>query len=296
MQGLMLSERYYFAHGKPALEAAFPALLPRLAVGLVGEGSECFGFDDEQSRDHDFGPGFCLWLTKEDDIAYGAELRALYAALPGEFLGVPPRTEGALSAGRVGVLELSAFYRRLLGVSDAPEDERLWMQLEESMLATATNGRVFADPLGEFSAIRERLRYYPERVRRRKIARQLGRMSQAGQYNLARCLRRGDYAAAYLCTAECVKAAVSLVYLLNRRYMPFYKWAMRGLRELPLLPDVAPLLAQLMQAGYDDHTRPHLIEEMSDAIRAELYRQALSRVQDPFLIEHVAPMLRSLEV
>ena len=58
MRGLELSRLYYEQTGRPALEDRFPELLPQMAFGLAGEGSECFGFDDEFSRDHDWGPGF----------------------------------------------------------------------------------------------------------------------------------------------------------------------------------------------------------------------------------------------
>ncbi len=75
MQGLELAKRYYEEVGRPMLERDFPELLPRLAAGLVGEGSECLGFDDAISQDHDFGAGFCLWFSAEDYNQYGNALR-----------------------------------------------------------------------------------------------------------------------------------------------------------------------------------------------------------------------------
>ena len=65
MKGLELSERYYNAYGRQMLETQFPQIIDQTAAGLVGQGSECFGFDDEISMDHDYGPSFCIWLPRE---------------------------------------------------------------------------------------------------------------------------------------------------------------------------------------------------------------------------------------
>ena len=67
MKGLELSERFYRDHGEPMLRE-FPELLPLISAGLVGGGSECLGFDDELSRDHDFEAGFCIFIPDEDRI------------------------------------------------------------------------------------------------------------------------------------------------------------------------------------------------------------------------------------
>ncbi len=56
MTGLELSRAYFEEYGMPMLEEQFPDLLPFLAAGLFGSGSECFGYDDEVSQDHDFEP------------------------------------------------------------------------------------------------------------------------------------------------------------------------------------------------------------------------------------------------
>ena len=74
MTGMELAKAYYETYGKRMLAEEFPKYADRVAVGLAGEGSECFGFDDAISRDHDFGPSFCLWLTKEDYQVIGEEM------------------------------------------------------------------------------------------------------------------------------------------------------------------------------------------------------------------------------
>ena len=66
MKGLEIAEKYYAECGLNMLKTEFPDLLPFLCVGLVGSGSECYGFDDEISTDHDFEPGFCIFIPGED--------------------------------------------------------------------------------------------------------------------------------------------------------------------------------------------------------------------------------------
>ena len=68
MKGLELAEKYYKEYGEPMLKEQFPDVLSQIAVGLIGSGSECFGYDDEISEDHDFEPGFCIFLPGEDVV------------------------------------------------------------------------------------------------------------------------------------------------------------------------------------------------------------------------------------
>lgn len=276
MLGLELSERYWNQVARPALAAACPEASRRWAVGLVGEGSDCFGFDDEISRDHDWGPGFCMWLTSEDYARWGSALQDAYDRLPRRFEGFE-RVELPEGAGRVGVFEIGLFYRHFIGLEEPPRTVGQWMALDDEALATCTDGRVFEDGAGVFTAFRqELLRFYPRDIRLKKLAARCALASQAGQYNYPRCIKRGDAAAAFAALFRFIDNAQAAMFLLARRYRPYYKWANRVMADLP---DPAPQLADLVtrMASEDPLAQGGRIEEASALIIGALRASGLSR-------------------
>ncbi|GAA2530267.1 DUF4037 domain-containing protein [Rarobacter incanus] len=263
LTGLQLSRAFWEELGLPLMRDRFPSHIDRMAVGLVGHGSECYGFDDRLSRDHDFGPGFCMWLTRDDYRRIGAEVQHAYDELPKQFRGFGPRvrTPRASEGGagkRVGVFSIDAFFEQITGYPQAPAADKphQWLLLEESTLAAATNGEVFRDPLGEFTAIRMGFKRMPEDVWLALISRRLGMISQAGQYNVPRMLDRGQAEGAWLAVSEFVQATASLVFLLNRPaargYLPYYKWQFAALRRL---------------ASQKVSRLPHIVDELSTIVR-----------------------------
>jgi hypothetical protein len=149
-----------------------------------------------------------------------------------------------------------------------------WFAVPEYSLAEAVNGAVFADNYGEITRIREKLRYFPEDVRLKKLAGNLLLMGQAGQYNFKRCLARGESAAAQLAVFEFAKSALNAAFLLNKTYMPYYKWSFRALRALPRLSELSAPLEYLISSGNAsaDEVASKLaaIERISLSVIAEL--------------------------
>lgn len=275
MQGLELARRYFESYGLPLLENEFAAQKDQIAAGLVGRGSECFGYDDAQSKDHDFEAGFCFWLTDEAEQAFGFPLMRAYNRLPKSFLGVKMQAHSYYGNSRVGVFRISDFYRELIGLPRAPETAEEWLYTPEYALANATNGAVFYDGAGAFSAIRKTLLdFYPEDVRRKKIAACLCLMAQSGQYNFTRCLAHGEPGAALLARNEFVTAALHLLFLLEKRYMPFYKWQFRAARDLPGAKDLPDRLASLLSAPANEKTA----EEIEQIAAALLDRLAAAEI------------------
>ncbi len=231
---------FYEQFGVPMIKAKFPDYKDRIAVGLVGEGSECFGFDDEISKDHDFSVGFCMWLRDGDYEKIGEALQKEYDALIQRLEG-----PGSLSPNvdrRHGVFKIREFYSGILHVPvdiinnfmGNRKDDGLtvpqWMAIGEMHLAAAVNGEVFYDPEGQFTKIRNKiLEYYPEEVWKMRLADRLHEFSQSGQYNYSRMMARGDYVTAKVCLGKAIDSGMELLYLLNRTYAPYYKWRRKGL-------------------------------------------------------------------
>ena len=269
--GIDLCRRYYEEYGRPMIAGKFQAYESRIAVGLVGKGSDCFGFDDVLSQDHDFGPRFVMWVTKKVYDEIGEELQEAYDKLPSQFLGID-RIETFHGKDRSGVMIIEEFYKSLLGfdlvgmLAHNNEDTasgkenldtiKCWLSVQEYALAAAVNGEVFRDDEGIFTQYRNLLSaYYPKAVWYRKAAQTCALFSQSGQYNLPRMRRRGQLVAAELAKAECAKQAMKLYYLLNRKYAPHDKWLYRG------MPENAQMT--LGEEGMENADVPKLVEKLS---------------------------------
>lgn len=302
MKGLELS-RHYFEYGRDLIMNAVPGeVAERMAAGLVGEGSQCFGFDDEISQDHDFAPGFCIWLTEDDYLKYGNVLQKVYDTLPAQFMGYS--RNNITARDRLGVFPVKSFYEKFLGSSVPPESNMDWLLVSEANLAACTNGEVFYDPSGCFSEIRlHLLNFYPEDVLRKKIAARAAVMSQSGQYNLLRTIRRHDIVASGLAAARFTDAALSMLYLLNRRYMPFYKWAYHGSKSLQKLQNCLALLPALSDitvlAASGDWNSAYnaafnTTEMICSDVARELKMQGFSSSESTFLQDHLPDIMSGI--
>ena len=231
---MLNNRRFYDEQVAPMIRDRFPAFEGRIAVGIAGEGSDCFGYDDVISRDHDFGTGVCLWLTDEDMERFGEELSEAYNDLVRE-------KERSFYTERLderrGVMSIHDFYSNILRIDcntkDCTMTDDQWLRLDHSCLATAVNGEVFRDDPGVFTAFRKLLLgYYPDSIWRIRIAEKMHEYSANLQVNYQRCMTRGDIVAAETCRIQGMTAAMELYFLLKRKYMPFYKWSYRALTDL----------------------------------------------------------------
>ncbi len=299
MPGIDISREYFLQYGRPMLEDEFSDVIDRIAVGLAGEGSECFGFDDEISRDHDFDQGFCLWITEADEEKFGFRLERAYSKLPKEFMGLHRSVLSPVGGNRHGVITIEKFYTRFLGAPNAPDTIERWLYTPSFSLAAASNGEVFMDNLGEFSAIRNELKNgYPEDIRRKKLAAHTLFMAQSGQYNYSRCISRNECGAAQLAIFEFVKHAISAIYLLNNAYEPFYKWAYRGLNNLSILGNISDALqglTELDNSPQNAKTKQEVIEDISRLFIEEFENQGLTKVKSNDLERHAYSILDGIK-
>ena len=306
------SRRFYINQVASMIRKEFPRYEDRIAVGLSGEGSDCFGYDDGISRDHDFGTGVCLWLTDEDMALFGKALDQAYNDLidrqPGNNLTLRLRE-------RRGVMTIHDFYSKILGtdldVKTLSLSDEEWRNLDHSCLATATNGEVFRDDLGAFSAYRNMLlSYYPDRIWKIRIVNELHKFSSALQVNYARCMSRDDRVAAGLCRLHGMESAMQLFFLLKRQYPPYYKWTFRRLFELDEEGRISKWIRDLSETNGDPEVwagktySPKylnlsdpvvlLSERIAEEIVKMLQNHGLIQNNDPYLEKHVDTILHSV--
>lgn len=289
MQGIEKSYRFYNDFLKGMLEEKFPEYVSLIAVGLVGHGSECFGYDDDLSEDHDFSPECNIWVSEETYRKTGFNLERAYDALLKE-CGIKPKQKSLQGNIIRGVKTVGDFYRFYTGRPGAPEEWRDWLYTPSFYFAEATNGKVFTDPEGLFTSVREKiLNGMPEDVRLKKISSKAFLAAQSGQYNFLRSYKHGEIGAAMISLNRFVENTAELIFLLNGKHMPYYKWMFRAMDDLTLLKEMKEPLEFLLSYENDENgiqVKADVVEDICHSIIREFRAQNISDSMDDYLEGH----------
>ena len=246
MKGLDLSRRYFEELGLSALRNHFPEYLDRAACGLIGPGSDVFGYDDEISRDHNWGPRFWIVLSSEDYAEVGERMeKTLFSEVPPEFEGHQIREFPPGKGERhVRVWDVRELCESVLGYAEVPQSDVEWLGIAEHRLFELQAGEVWHDPQRLLIGLREQTSYFPEMVWRKRMAFFWEALFFAD--NFVRCAVRGERVGEQMYLGWALFCLMRLTFMLNRRYAPYRKWLHRAFRELPRLVDeLDPLLARM---------------------------------------------------
>ncbi len=258
--GLQLSELFYKEAVLPILEASFPHLAH--GAGLIGEGSEVLGFDDERSMDHDWGPRCQIFLSPDDHKKLASQItEVLGKELPRDFRGFPTRfsvyedtgaklldrSESGPVTHRVEIESIPEFFGGYLALDvDKAMSVYDWLTTPEELLLIVTSGKVFSDPLGGLQQIRQKYSYYPEEVWLYLLASQWRIISQEEAF-IGRTAAAGDDLGSRILTAKMAGYLMKLAFLMEKKYAPYSKWFGKAFSQL----EAAKLLASPLKSALD---------------------------------------------
>jgi hypothetical protein len=242
---------------------------------------------------------FFLWTTQADRES----IPALAEWKRSLFESDPPAYQRARSeyGATISVMTAGDFYKSLIGYPEGPGTIMEWRRVPEENLAMAVNGDVFIDNDGGFTTVRgSLLGHFPADIRKKKLAAACMALAQTGQYNFARCYKRRDWVTLRTVLCRFTDAVLSAVFLLNKVYKPYYKWAYRKMSELPLLgKDFAPLLVEIARLPVVDddqfETVSDRIGRICAAIAEELRRQGMTQTDDWFLTTQAEEIRATIE-
>lgn len=276
-KGIQICEKYFNNFGLPVLKRNFKEYLNNISCGLFGEGSECLGFDDGLSTDHDFGPSFVI-ITKDLPEEVVNKLKEAYRNLPKTFMGYT-REETAEAIGRVGVIPIEQYLIKSTGFDHIPKGEE-WFGTRDEDLLLATNGKVFFDPSGFLWEIRKTIQgQQPEYVFFAKLSFQMELMAKHGQYAYPRALSREEYTTALIAKAEFLKAAMRAIHLLKRRYAPYEKWLRKSLDTIKGFEKEKALIDEITHNARQQDN----IEKLCSLLAERLRRFGLIKTTENYL-------------
>jgi len=260
--GLELNRRFYHEVVSPLLDTSFPGL--SYAAALIGQGSEVSGFDTEMSMDHDWGPRLFLFLQVEDSDKGDAiadllsyQLPTVFASFPVSFpivvnepkmLAMKRPVSGSIHH-RVIPITLRNFVRIQSGY-DISQPLRVtdWLTIPSHVLGELTAGAVYHDGIGELTAFRRHIAWYPHDIWLYLLASGWQRIGQE-EHLMPRAGFVGDELGSALLGSRLVRDAMNLCFLMEKRYAPYPKWFGTAFKQLKCAEQLWPILWQVQMSS-----------------------------------------------
>jgi hypothetical protein len=258
--GLQLSELFYKEIVEPILHTKFPGL--EYAAARLGYGSEVLGFDDEMSRDHDWGSRLTLYLA--DDVLETEKPKIdveLRNNLPHLFHGYPTNwslphedqtwalietVEGPVNH-RVEITSIRRFLLEYIGFDIVGElTPADWLTFPQQKLLGITAGKVFHDGV-ELKAVREYFSWYPQDVWLYLLASAWQRIGQE-EHLMGRAGEAGSELGSTLIASRLVRDIMRLCFLIEKKYAPFPKWFSMAFAKLKCSQEFSPIFDNVFQS------------------------------------------------
>jgi len=139
-----------------------------------------------------------------------------------------------------------------------------------------TAGRVYFDNLGELTALREQLAWYPHDIWLYLQASVWDRIGQE-EHLMPRAGYVGDELGSALIGSRLVRDIISLCFLQEKQYAPYPKWFGTAFQRLGCAAEMLPLLWQAQQA----HSWPERENALSAAYELLARQQNALRLSEP---------------
>jgi|GEM_PF-859473 len=287
MKGLELSRAFFEKAGRPIIEKVSPGILNSITAGLIGEGSDVYGFDDEISTDHNWGPRFQIFLFEQNPDLQESIEKALSNYLQKKFedkeIKQWPPGEGYKP---FEVWFWPDFTEKLVGLRRRPIDPVSYARVTESQFFSLLSGTIFWDPNDDLKRAQAQWDHMPQEVWHWKL--HWACMNLYRRDDILRAFIHKETEMSKILLCRYAEWATRLGYLVAREYSPYRKWLLRVFKTLTGMDKVYNLIAMAINsqdviAGYEN--LEHAISILRDMMVDKKYLPenigGLSRDDEP---------------
>lgn len=268
--GKELSRRFYHEAVKPVIENLMPGLV--YSAGLIDYGSDVLGYDDEVSRDHQWGPRLSIFLSPDDMTACSERIDVeLSEKLPRQFCGYSVNFSGTRAdyirrmefseEGKVShIIRIHSpeqFFKEHLGW-DIPSSigTQDWLAFPQQKLLTVRKGELFHDGL-EMEILRKKLQYYPDDVWLYLMACEWKMIGNEEAF-VGRCGDIGDENGSRIIASRILSRIMNLCFFHERTYIPYSKWFGTAFSELKSAEKLGGIIDSVLSAAQWKEREEHM--------------------------------------